>query len=196
MSDLYQLVKFWHIMSFVFMSVPLFNLIVVNERAQMGAKFVYATDRYFENIIRRGAVRCFVFQASVFVSGVLLLVVGPSGIAALLTNGILLTKTVLLVVLTGVLTYVHLVLQPKIEALMSTIDGDSAVPDDFGAQLKPYRVRRKQLATICLFLVITIIILGLQVYGRFSNVLTMTLIALAGLFAWRVNRSLIKFGWV
>lgn len=196
MSDLYQLVKFWHIMSFVFMSIPLFNLIVVNERAQMGAKFVYATDRYFENIIRRGAVRCFVFQASVFVSGVLLLVVGPSGIAALLTNGILLTKTVLLVVLTGVLTYVHLVLQPKIEALMSTIDGDSAIPDDFGAQLKPYRVRRKQLATICLFLVITIIILGLQVYGRFSNVLTMTLIALAGLFAWRVNRSLIKFGWV
>ena len=196
MSDLYQLVKFWHIMSFVFMSIPLFNLIVVNERAQMGAKFVYATDRYFENIIRRGAVRCFVFQASVFVSGVLLLVVGPSGIAALLTNGILLTKTVLLVVLTGVLTYVHLVLQPKIEALMSTIDGDSAVPDDFGAQLKPYRVRRKQLATFCLFLVITIIILGLQVYGRFSNVLTMTLIALAGLFAWRVNRSLIKFGWV
>ena len=196
MSDLYQLVKFWHIMSFVFMSIPLFNLIVVNERAQMGAKFVYATDRYFENIIRRGAVRCFVFQASVFVSGVLLLVVGPSGIAALLTNGILLTKTVLLVVLTGVLTYVHLVLQPKIEALMSTIDGDSAIPDDFGAQLKPYRVRRQQLATICLFLVITIIILGLQVYGRFSNVLTMTLIALAGLFAWRVNRSLIKFGWV
>lgn len=196
MSDLYQLVKFWHIMSFVFMSIPLFNLIVVNERAQMGAKFVYATDRYFENIIRRGAVRCFVFQASVFVSGVLLLVVGPSGIAALLTNGILLTKTVLLVVLTGVLTYVHLVLQPKIEALMSTIDGDSAIPDDFGAQLKPYRVRRKQLATICLFLVITIIILGLQVYGRFSDVLTFTLIALAGLFAWRVNRSLIKFGWV
>lgn len=183
-------------MSFVFMSIPLFNLIVVNERAQMGAKFVYATDRYFENIIRRGAVRCFVFQGSVFVSGVLLLVVGPSGLAALLTNGILLIKTVLLVALTGMLTYVHLVLQPKIEALMSTIDGDSAIPDDFGAQLKPYRVRRKQLATICLFLVITIIILGLQVYGRFSNVLTMTLIALAGLFAWRVNRSLIKFGWV
>ena len=178
------------------MSIPLFNLIVVNERAQMGAKFVYATDRYFENIIRRGAVRCFVFQGSVFVSGVLLLVVGPSGLASLLTNGILLTKTVLLVVLTGVLTYVHLVLQPKIEALMSTVDGDSAIPDDFGAQLKPYRVRRKQLATFCLFLVITIIILGLQVYGRFSNVLTMTLIALAGLFAWRVNRSLIKFGWV
>ena len=196
MSDFYQLLKFWHIMSFVFMSIPLFNLIVVNERAQMGATFVYATDRYFENIIRRGAVRCFVFQASVFVSGVLLLVVGPSGIASLLTNGILLSKTVLLVVLTGILTYVHLVLQPKIEMLMSTIDADSPIPDDFGAQLKPYRVRRKQLATTCLFLVITTIILGLQVYGTFSGALNVTLIGLAALFAWRVNKSLIRFGWV
>ena len=51
----------------------------------MGAKFVYATDRYFENIIRRGAVRCFVFQASVLVSGLLLLMVGPRGLASLLT---------------------------------------------------------------------------------------------------------------
>jgi len=176
MSDLYMLVKFWHLLSFVFMSIPLFNLIVVNERAQMGTQFVYATDRYFENIIRRRAVRCFVFQASVFVSGVLLLVVGPSGIASLLTNGILLSKTVLLVVLTGILTYVHLGLQPKIEASMSTVDDNNAIPDDFGAQLKPYRVRRKQLATICLFLVITIIILGLQVYGTFSGALNVTLI--------------------
>ena len=102
----------------------------------------------------------------------------------------------LLVVLTGILTYVHLVLQPKIEMLMSTIDADSPIPDDFGAQLKPYRVRRKQLATFCLFLVITVIILGLQVYGTFSGALNVTLIALAALFAWRVNKSLIRFGWV
>lgn len=196
MGDLYQLLKFWHIMSFVFMSIPLFNLIVVNERAQMGPAFTWATDRYFENIIRRGALRCFVFQASVFVSGVLLLVVGPSGLESLLTNSILLSKTVLLVALTGMLTYVHLALQPKIEALMSTIDADSPIPDDFGAQLKPYRVRRKQLATFCLFLVITIIILGLQVYGTFSGLLNFTLIALAALFALRVNRTLLLFGWV
>ena len=46
------------------------------------------------------------------------------------------------------------------------------------------------------FLVITVIILGLQVYGTFSGALNVTLIALAALFAWRVNKSLIRFGWV
>lgn len=196
MSDAYQLLKFWHIMSFVFMSIPLFNLIVVNERAQMGPAFSWATDRYFENIIRRGALRCFVFQGSAFLSGILLLVVGPSGIAALWTNTVLLLKMILLVTLTGLLSYVHLSLQPRIEALMATVGPDGVVPDDFGAQLKPYRVRRKQVATFCLFLVITTIILGLQVYGSFSMVLTLTLISLAALFAWRVNRTLLLFGWV
>ena len=83
-----------------------------------------------------------------------------------------------------------------IKALMSTIDADSDIPDDFGARLKPFRVRRKQMATFCLFLVITVIILGLQVYGTFSGALNVTLIGLAALFAWRVNRSLNRFGWV
>ncbi len=36
MVNFYNLLKFLHIISFVFMSVPLFNLIVVNERAMMG----------------------------------------------------------------------------------------------------------------------------------------------------------------
>lgn len=52
-------------MGFVFMSVSLFNLIVVHERAVMGPAFNWATDRYVKNIIRRGAVRCFVFQIGV-----------------------------------------------------------------------------------------------------------------------------------
>ena len=79
---------------------------------------------------------------------------------------------------------------------MATVGPDGDAPDDFGAQLKPHRVRRKQVATFCLFLVITTIILGLQVYGSFSMVLTLTLISLAALFAWRVNRTLLLFGWV
>lgn len=41
MENLTDLIKFLHILSFVFMSVPLFNLIVVNERALMGTDFVY-----------------------------------------------------------------------------------------------------------------------------------------------------------
>jgi len=41
METLYNLVRFLHFMSFVFMSVPLFNLIVVNERELPGVSFNY-----------------------------------------------------------------------------------------------------------------------------------------------------------
>ena len=196
MANLYDALKFLHILSFVFMSIPLFNLIVVNERAAMGGGFVYATDRYMENIIRRGATRCFIFQASVLVTGVLLLLVGPLGLGALGQSWVVLTKTLLLLLLMGLLSYVHLGLQPKIEAHMAGVDPDGPAPANLAATLKPYRVRRKRLATFCLFIVITTIILGLQVYGTFSSPLNLMLIALAAVFSWRANTTLVRFGWM
>ncbi len=196
MNTFYDLLKFFHILSFVFMSVPLFNLIVVNERAVLGSSFNYHADRYMENIIRRGAYRCFVFQATAFVTGVLLLMFGPWGIETLWTNSVMALKTLFLFTLTGLLSYVHFRLQPKIESFIADLGPDSEVPDDIVSQLKPYRVRRKRMASFCLFLVITIIILGLQVYGTFNPIITLVLVGLAGLFAWRVNKSLIRFGWI
>ena len=191
-----MVLKFLHIMGFVFMSIPLFNLIVVNERTLMGPSFNYATDRYMENIIKHGVSRCYVFQLTVLVSGVLLLLFGPLGIAALWTNWIILAKTALLLALMGLLSYVHFGLQPKIESFLADVGPDSVIPDGFAGQLKPYRVKRKQLATFCLFLVITTIILGMQVYGTLGLTLNLVLIGLAGLFAWRVNKTLVLFGWV
>jgi hypothetical protein len=196
MDSTYAVLKFLHVIGFVFMSVPLFNLIAVNERAQLGASFNYYADQYLENIIRRGATRCFAFQATVLVTGVLLLVVGPLGIEALRTNWVLLSKTLLLFTLMGLLSYVHLGLQPKIDRLIAEARPDQAAPEGLAARLKPYRVRRKRLATLCLFLVIVTVILGLQVYGRFSAAVTLALITLAGLFAWRASRTLVRFGWV
>ncbi len=196
METLYDVLRFLHILSFVFMSIPLFNLIVVNERAMMGSVFVHATDRYMENIIRRGATRCYVFQTSAMVTGLLLLIVGPLGIEALWQNWVVLVKTLLLILLMGLLSYVHFGLQPRIEARMAEIKPEAPPPADFSAQLKPYRARRKRLATFCLFIVITIILLGLQVYGTFSVLLNVILIALAALFAWRANKTLVRFGWV
>ena len=195
MESLYDALKFLHILSFVFMSIPLFNLIVVNERAVMGSGFVYATDRYMENIIRRGAPRCFMFQTSVLVTGLSLLLVGPLGIDALWQNWVVLTKTVLLLALMGLLSYVHLGLQPKIEAHLAAVSPDASAPANLAATLKPYRVRRKRLATFCLFIVITTIILGLQVYGTFAPSLNAILIALAAVFSWRANKTLLRFGW-
>lgn len=195
MSTLYDLLKVLHVISFVFMTVPLFNLIVVNERTLFGSTFHYYADRYMENIIAHGAYRCFVFQATVFVTGVLLLVFGPLGIEALWTNWIILTKTTLLALLVGSLSYVHLNLQPKIEGLLASIKADSVVPDSLISNLRPLRVRRKRMASFCLFGVITIIILGLQVYATFSPLLTIVLIGLTGLFSWRTYGVLNRFGW-
>jgi hypothetical protein len=196
MESFYHVLQLLHVIGFAFMSVPLFNLIVVNERAQLGGAFSYPADRYMENIIRRGATRCYVFQTTVLVSGVLLLVFGPLGIAALWTNPIVLIKTLLLFVLMGLLSYVHFGLQPRIEGLLADITAETTDTDQLPALLKPYRVTRKRLATLCLFLVVTAIILGLQVYGRFNPLLTVLLIVLAGVFTLRVNKTLVRFGWI
>lgn len=196
MDNLYDLLIFIHFMSFVFMSVPLFNLIVVNERALLGVSFNYYADRYMENIIKNGSYRCYVFQSTALISGVLLLIFGPLGIEALWTEWIILIKTILLLSLMGMLSYVHFKLQPKIESFLSDLNADSEVPDNLVSQMKPYRVLRKKMATFCLFLVITTIILGLQVYDTFNPFLTIIMIVLAGLFSLKVNKTLIRFGWI
>ncbi|TET70838.1 MAG: hypothetical protein E3J44_05335 [Candidatus Aminicenantes bacterium] len=196
MEVLYNVLIFLHVMGFVFMSTPLFNLIVVNERALLGPSFNYYADRYMENIIRHGAIRCYVFQFTVLISGVFLVIFGPVGIEALWTSWIVLAKTLILFTMMGLLSYVHFGLQPKIESLVLKIGPEDAVPDGLSAQLKPYRVRRKRLATFCLFLVITAIILGLQVYSSFGSILTIVLIGIGALFAWKANKTLIRFGWI
>jgi hypothetical protein len=149
-----------------------------------------------ENIIKNGATRCFAYQTSVLVSGVLLLVFGPLGIEALWTEWVIVMKTVLLLVLMGMLSYVHFHLQPQIERLLADVGPETAVPEDLAGRLKPFRVRWKRMATFCLFLVISTVILGLQVYGTFDPLLTLGLIGLGGLFAMRVNKTLVRFGWV
>ena len=194
MENIYNIAKFAHVLGFAFMSIPLFNLIVVNERALMGPSFNYETDRYFENIIKRGAVRCYVFQFTVFISGLIIVVIGP-GISAMIRNWVLATKTIILFSLMGLLSYVHFSLQPKIEELLSSFDSNNEPPENFASMLAPFRIKRKKLATLCLFLVITAIILGLQTYIRHDPLVTIGLILLAAIFSYRANKSLIRFGW-
>ena len=194
MEHIYNIAKFAHVIGFAFMSIPLFNLIVVNERALMGPSFNYETDRYFENIIKRGAVRCYVFQFTVFISGIIIVMHGP-GLSAIITNWVLATKTIILFTLMGLLSYVHFSLQPKIEEHLSLLDSNKVVPEDFASVLAPFRIKRKKLATVCLFLVISAIILGVQTYVRYDPIVTIGLIVLAGIFSYRANKSLIRFGW-
>ena len=194
MEHIYNIAKFVHVISFVFMSIPLFNLIIVNERALMGPSLKYETYRYFENIIKRGAIRCFVFQWSVFISGVIILTLGP-GIIAIWTNWVLTVKTLILLLLMILLSYVHFSIQPKIEKLLLSLSPGQPAPEDLSVKLAPFRIQRKKLATLCLFLVITAIIFGVQTYNRFHPFVSISLIFLAAGFSHRANKSLIRFGW-
>ena len=114
---------------------------------------------------------------------------------SLVTNWVLLAKLILLLVLTGLLSVVTFSLQPRIDGLLAQAQ-EEAIPHEIGAQIGPLRLKRKRLATLCLFLVITAVLLGLQVFSPFPLPLTGLLILLAALFAWRVYRTPIPYGWV
>lgn len=189
----YDLLKFLHILTVVFMAIPLFNLIVVNERVLFG-KAHLQVDQYFENIIRGGAMRCYVFQLTALVTGLLLVALREPW-AALYTNWVLSIKILFLLILTALLSVVHFSLQPRIDGLLSQVEGDT-IPEGIAAQLGPLRLRRKLLAAVCLYLVIVTVLLGLQVSTRFPAYLTVILFLLAGLFAWRVYRSRMPYGWL
>lgn len=190
---MYDVMKFLHVLTVVFMAAPLYNLIVVNERARFGKAHIQV-DRYFESLIRGNATRCYVFQITALVTGVLLVGLGGS-LVSLVTNWVLLAKLILLLALTGLLSVVTFSLQPRIDSLLAQAQGE-AIPQEIGAQIGPLRLQRKRLATLCLFLVITAVLLGLQVFSPFALPLTGLLILLAALFAWRVYRTPIPYGWV
>lgn len=192
--SVYDAVKFLHILTVVFMAAPLYNLIVVNERLRFG-KAPHAVDRYFENLIRTNALRCFVFQATAFVTGIVLILLPGQSLSLLFTNRILLAKFLLLMLLTVLLSYVHFGIQPRIEALLGQVPGQE-IPPGIAVQLLPWRARRKKLAGFCLFFVITLVLLGLQVFVRFAPVLTSLLLLLAALFSWRVYKTNIPYGWL
>lgn len=189
------LLKLFHILGVVFMSAPLYSLIIVNERALMGGKMIYSVDRYMENMIRRNALRCYVFQITVLATGIGLVLLLGQGLAPILSNWVLAIKTILILLLMVLLSYVHFGIQPRIEKQLAGLQGDP-IPDEVANVIRPLRIRRKRLAASCLFFVLTAIILGLQVYSRYPTWLTLVLIGLAAAFSYRVYKSPIRFGWV
>jgi len=190
----HDVLKFLHILSVVFMSAPLYNLIVVNERVRFG-KAPFAVDRYFENIIRGASTRCYVYQLTALITGVLLVTVGGFPLTYLLENRVLLAKVVLLFALMALLSIVHFRLQPAIDRILGGVEGDM-LPPEAAAQVLPLRTGRKRLAALCLFMVIAIVLLGLQVHGSYGVPLNALLFALAALFSFRVYRTPIRFGWI
>ena len=190
---LYDVLKFLHIITVVFMAAPLYNLVVVNERVRFG-KAHLQVDQYFESIIRGNSIRCYAFQSTALVTGVLLAALGDS-FSAVFTNWVLLLKLLLLLALMGLLSVVHFSIQPRIDGLLAQATGGTIAPQ-LAAGIAPLRLERKRLAAVCLFLVMTTVILGLQVFARFTPQTTVALIGLAAIFVWRVYRSRVAYGWV
>jgi len=190
----YDIVKFFHILAVVFMAAPLYNLIVVHERRRMG-KVPFVVDRYFENIIKGAAIRCYVYQLTALFTGILLIPLGGFRWSDLIENPILLGKLLLLLLLTVLLSVVHLQIQPAIESLLAEVQGGE-IPEGIAKQIAPIRLRRTRLATVCLFIVITIVLLGLQITSRFGPLATTILVVIAGLFSWRVYTTGVRIGWL
>jgi hypothetical protein len=191
MEILLQLVKFVHVLSFAFMSVPLFNLIAVNERARLGSAMSYNVDHYLENVIGGLLLRCYAFQLTVLLSGLALVFWQQ---LPFWNNWVLLTKVALFLAIVVIHNYAYFSLQRPINRLLAQVKSDP-VPEAIAAQIRPLRVRRKKLAGFCLFFVLVTILLGLQVYVRFSPILTAVLIVVVMLFTWRAFKSLIPYGW-
>lgn len=196
MDIFYDLIRFFHVISFVFMCVLLFNLIVANERVMLGITFNFDADRHIENIIKSGVNWCYINQLTILITGILLLIFGDLGIKALWQDWIVLSKTIILFILMATISYVHFKLQPKIESFLTALSTGTEISDNFILQLKPYRVMRKWMTSFYLFLVIAAIVLGIQVYATFNPALTIILIVISGLFSIKADKILIRFGWI
>lgn len=187
---------FVHLLATLAMAAPLYMLIVVNERARFGAPLGYFTDRYLENIIRNNAVRCFVFQGTMLASGLGLVYVTGRSWSSLVTEPNLVVKWVALLLLVGLLSYIHFSLQPRIETLINQLKPEGPVPQGLGPRVAPLRLRRKRLAALCLFLVLTALVMGLRATFDYNFYLALLFVVVAALYAWRAYRRPVLLGWV
>lgn len=183
-----------HVVAAVLMAAPLYMLILVNARGAMGKALDYKMDRYMENIVKRQPIRCYAYQVVILVSGLWILGLLPGG-TGLLKHPLIVAKLTLFFTLVVLLTYVFNVLQPQIEALLDRLAVEPEAAEEVAGPLWALRRRRKTVTAICLFLVLTLVILGVRLAVPFPDALLAILIALAALFAWRAHRSTVPFGW-
>jgi len=194
MDTVINILKVVHIVNAVLMAWPFYALVAVNQRVRLGPPLGDRTDTYLENIIKNRTLPCYVFQGTALVTGLALVLLRGLGLDALLTNPVLGLKFLLLLVIAGLLTYVHARVQPRIDALFAKV-GKSPVPQDIAQQIGALRLRRKRIASVCLFVVLTLVMLGVQVWSPFPVLLTLVLVIAIALFTWRAYTSVTPYGW-
>jgi len=194
MSEVISVVRVVHILTAILMAWPLYALVAVNQRVRLGPPLGDRTDTYIENLIKNRTIPCFVFQGTALLSGLALIALQGQGLGDLLVNPVLGLKFVLLLLIIGLLSFVHFTLQPQIDGLFdrasNPIEGEPA------ARIGLLRTRRKKIASVCMFVVLTIAMLGMQVYSTFPVWLTVILLALIALFTWRTYETQTPYGWI
>ncbi len=180
-----------HLIAMLFMAAPLYMLIIVNERARFSVPPGYNTDRYLENIIKGQPIRCYAYLAVILVTGILL--TWTKG--WIWTDWALIAKMVAFALLVGLLSYVHFKIQPRIERIMAGCKPGEEIATEDRPTLLAWRMRRKRLSGICLFLVLTALVMGVRVTWGYAPWLVAVFMVAAALFAWRVYRNPVRFGW-
>jgi hypothetical protein len=188
------LLKVVHITSAILLAWPYYALSAVNQRAVLGPPLGDRADTFMENVIKSRTVPCFVFQATVLASGLALMLAQDLGPGALVANPLLGIKFLLLLLIAALLIYVHTALQPRIDAGFA--EAGNPVPAGLGKQIGALRLRRKNIASVCMFGVLTNAVLGIQVWAALPVIVTLALVAAVAAFAWRSFKSLTPFGWV
>jgi len=194
MSEAIAIMKVIHIVTAILMAWPVYALVAVNQRVRLGPPLGDRTDTYMENIIKNRTIPCFVFQGTALVSGLALIAFRGQGLDDLIANPILGLKFVLLLLIIGLLTYVHFTIQPQIDKLLD--QPDLPIEGEPASEIGSLRGRRKRIASICMFVVLTTAMLGVQVYSVFPLGLTLVLLALIALFTWRTYTTQMPYGWV
>ncbi len=190
-TEVRVVVLLFHLIAMLFMAAPLYALITVNERARFAVPPNYNTDRYLENVIKRQPIRCYTYLAVILVTGILL----TWARGWIWTDWALIAKLVAFTALTWLLSYVHFNIQPHIERIMDKLKPGEEVSAEDRPTLLAWRSRRKRLAGICLFLVLTALIMGVRVTWGYAPWLAAVFMVAAALFSWRVYRNPVRFGW-
>ncbi len=197
MDDITSVLRVIHIVAAMTMAWPYYALAAVNQRIALGPPLGDRTDRYLENVLKNRTIACFVFQATILIGGFLLIWArvdsGPATYGDYFGNWAIIVKIVILFIMAGMLSWVYLVVQPEIDRLF----GDyGELDEDSKKQIMVLRMRRKKMASVCMFLAFTAAILGVESLMKFPAWLTAVLLAAVALWTYRSYASKTPFGWV
>ncbi|MBI4295549.1 MAG: hypothetical protein HY667_00380 [Chloroflexi bacterium] len=195
-DELRVIVLLLHLIAMVFMAAPLYALIAVNERARFTVPPGYNTDRYLENLIKYQTVRCYAYQAVIVATGIVLVWVRASGSDwAWWADWALITKVVAVAILVTLLSQIHFGIQPKIEAIVNKYKPSEEISPEDRPNLLAWRSRRKRRAPICLFLVLTALVMGVRVLFGYAPWLVAIFLVASAIFAWRAYKTPVRMGW-